>query len=51
MLLCLPTLFEFTYAKYKQGKNIVPVEGKAFSEEGKLAATVLYTVILKSLVQ
>ena len=34
----------------KYGKNIVSVEGKAFSEVGKLAATVLYTVILKSLV-
>ena len=34
----------------KFGKNIVSVEGKAFSQEGKLATTVLHTAILKSLV-
>ena len=50
MLLCIPTLFEFTSAKYKYGKNIVSVEGKVFSEEGKLATTVLNRAILKSLV-
>ena len=33
----------------KYGKNIVSVEGKAFSEEGKLAATVLHTGLLTSL--
>jgi len=34
----------------KYGKNIVSVEGKAFSEEGKLAATVLHTAVLTSLI-
>ena len=50
MLLCPSTLFVFTFAEYKYGKNIVSVEGKVFSEEGQLAATVLNRAILKSLV-
>ena len=34
----------------KFGKNIVSVEGKVFSEDGKLAATVLHTAVLTSLI-
>ena len=43
-----PTKLKTKIIKY--GKNIVSIEGKVFSEEGKLAATVLHTAVLTPLI-